>query len=120
MRHLLTALQGQTALHAVRSNLTRDQAAYYKLAFACRTESAGATRDDWVRELVAEGVDAGPGFRGFTKRGSRRCRMCGPLRNAQAAADETLVLHHPILLSSPDRIQQLATAFRKVQRGLSG
>ncbi len=120
VRRLLATLQGQTALRAVRSNVSRDQAAYYKLAFACRTQSAAATRDDWVRELVAEGVDVGPGFRGFTKRSSRRCRIGGPLQNAQAAATETMVLHHPILLSSPEVIEDLATAFLKVQRGLSG
>ena len=118
VRRLLAAWEGRLKLALPKTAAAGSSPAYYKLAFACQAESPTANRDAWVSELVAEGVDVGPGFRGFAKRGPRRCRICGPLRHARAAADTTLVLHHPILLSSPEVIEELAAAYLKVQRGL--
>jgi dTDP-4-amino-4,6-dideoxygalactose transaminase len=90
---------------------------YYKLAAWCRSFGTGASdRDLFVRALEAEGVEVGPGFRGFLRRGPRRCRKAGPLDRAAEAADSTLVFHHSLLLEPPEIIDQAAAAVHKVAR----
>lgn len=118
VRRLLNCLSGQLPLDIVETDSCGGSSAFYKLAFGCRASHDAMNRDAWVAALWAEGVDVGPGFRGFVKRGPRRCRQVGALPCSAAAASRTFVLHHPILLSSPDSIDDLARAFLKVQRGL--
>jgi dTDP-4-amino-4,6-dideoxygalactose transaminase len=119
VHRLLAALNGRVKLEAVRISAPPDFPVFYKLAFACRARFGGPTRDEWVKALFAEGVDIGAGFRGFVKRSSRRCRPIGALACSSMAAAETMVLHHPILLSSPGVMEELAFAFLKVQQGLA-
>ena len=73
-------------------------------------------RDHLVAALVAEGLDVGAGFRGFARRGTRRCRQAGPLTHSRAAAENTLLLHHPVLLQPPAVISRVAGALHKVVR----
>lgn len=93
---------------------TRPQcvSAYYKLGFRCPV--ARVERAQLVAALQAEGAPMDVGFRGFAGRGGRRCERIGELPVARAAAAETVLLHHPILLEDELRISQLATAIRKV------
>jgi hypothetical protein len=119
VQRLLAALNGRLNLAIVPISAPPDFPVFYKLAFACSAKFGGPNRDEWVQALVAEGVDVGAGFRGFVKRGSRRCRPTGTLACSTAAAVETMVLHHPILMSSPGVIEDLALAFLKVQQGLA-
>ena len=48
------------------------------------------------------------GFRGFTRRSERRCRQAGTLQHSARAADETVLLHHPVLLEPTEVIDQVA------------
>jgi len=54
------------------------------------------------------------GFRGFVRRGNRRCRQSGSLEHSRRAADNTVLLHHPVLLEPRETIDMVAAAIRKV------
>ncbi|MFK7767019.1 MAG: DegT/DnrJ/EryC1/StrS family aminotransferase [Mariniblastus sp.] len=88
--------------------------AFYKLPWLLRDRPAGWTRAEFVRALIAEGVPIGEGFRGFLRRSPRRCRKIGTLVNCQIAAQQTVVLHHPILLQPQATIVKVAAAFEKI------
>jgi dTDP-4-amino-4,6-dideoxygalactose transaminase len=77
-------------------------------------ESAASFRDEFLAAAGAEGVALDEGFRGFSLRGSRRCRKVGELRQSQLAAERMMILHHPVLLSSADTIDRAAAAIAKV------
>lgn len=114
-------LLGQIAtFDALRPMTNRTEGAtpvYYKLALQYDAEAAGgAPIDEFVAALAAEGVPMARGFRGFAGRSARRCRKVGPLSNSRRAAETTILLHHPILLEPPQRIDALAGAIAKVAR----
>ncbi len=112
---LLAGLADLPGLHPVAQPSPGDQASYYKVAF--RYESAhwsGWPRDQFLAAMQAEGVAIDVGFRGFLRRSRRRCRVGGELHHAQRAVDETVLLHHPVLLSDASIIEQIVAAFRKV------
>jgi dTDP-4-amino-4,6-dideoxygalactose transaminase len=88
--------------------------AYYKLPWILDTQATGQSRADFIAAIQAEGVPIDVGFRGFTRRSSRRCRKVGELTNSQIAADQTLLLHHPFLLEPAETIEKVAFAMRKV------
>ena len=56
----------------------------------------------------------GAGFRGFAGRSEKRCRKIGNLQSARAAASETVLLHHPVLLESEAVTLRVASAIEKV------
>ena len=87
---------------------------YYKLAWHYRAEECGgASREEFLAALQAEGLPISAGFRGFAGRGRRRCRSLGLLSNSRDAAQQTVLLHHPVLLAD-DSIDSLALALTKV------
>jgi len=96
---------------------TQKLSAWYKLPWRLRGK---ADRDVVISRLRAEGVPADVGFRGFAKRTARRCRKVGDLVNAQQAAAETILLHHPALLEPVDTRQQIVSGFKKVMSSLDG
>ena len=51
-----------------------------------------------VANLQSQGLPAGTGFRGFHKRSKRRCRKPVQLSNSAIAAEQTLLISHPVLL----------------------
>lgn len=89
------------------------QPAYYK--FPIRVASS-QQREEVIDALVAEGVPAAAGFRGFTKRSSRRCDKHGELRNSERAAAQTILLHHPCLLGSDQLLDQIVAAIKKADQ----
>ena len=92
-----------------------DQPAYYKLAWLYDPEACGGcSRGEYLAAIRAEGVALDAGFRGFARRGPARCRRSGLLEHSQAAAERTILLHHPVLLENSDTIKHVAEAFRKV------
>jgi dTDP-4-amino-4,6-dideoxygalactose transaminase len=91
---------------------------YYKHAWRWAPQRSGATRDDFVAAIRAEGVAVDAGFRGFARRTERRGRRAGPLPHCQAAAEATILLHHPILLEDSAAVERAALALRKVARSL--
>lgn len=94
-------------------------AGFFKLPWLFDADQAGGcSRENWLAAMQAEGVAIDVGFRGFAGRSAHRCRRTGELPASHAAAAETVVLHHPVLLGEPAEIERLAAAFRKVTLGL--
>jgi hypothetical protein len=108
----LSAIEGLQCL----SHVDRGQdAAFYKLAFLYDpTNWSGHTRDEFVAALAAEGVDIGAGFRGFASRSPARCRKVGELLHSRIAAEQIVLLHHPVLLQPEDQIDLVACAIKKL------
>lgn len=112
LRELTANLPGLTPVSAPPE---RGSSSYYK--FAWRYDAAacgGHSRDEFVAAIQAEGVAIDTGFRGFAGRTASRCRRVGELPESRAAAEQTVILHHPVLLSPAETIQRVATAIRKV------
>jgi dTDP-4-amino-4,6-dideoxygalactose transaminase len=91
-----------------------NRACYYKLAWMFDSQRVSCDRESFTAALRAEGVAMDGGFRGFTRRGSRRCRRVGTLEHSAQAAAATVLLHHPVLLESESTIDRVAIAIRKV------
>ena len=90
------------------------QPAYYKVPWLIDDVRGDWTRDEFIRVIQAEGIPIDIGFRGFTRRSNRRCRQHGSLINARIASQQTVVLHHPILLESESVLEHLAMGITKV------
>ena len=86
--------------------------AYYKLPILIQ-EGSPFDRAKYLSAIQAEGVAMDIGFRGFAKRSTRRCRHVGSLSNAVLAAENTMLLHHPILMCDDDHIQRLINAIQR-------
>jgi dTDP-4-amino-4,6-dideoxygalactose transaminase len=95
--------------------------AFYKLAWAYdAAKCGGCPRDQFVAAVRAEGVALDEGFRGFLRRGTRRCRRSGELPHSRVAVEQTVILHHPVLLGHPREIDAVARAIGKVVQYFSG
>ncbi len=83
-----------------RADSSSNLPGYYKYSMLLHPErfDAGA-RAECVNAIRAEGIAFDAGFRGFVRRGSRRCRKIGDLANAQLLSEFGVILHHPILLT---------------------
>ncbi len=88
--------------------------AFYKLPWLLKDRTTGWSRGEFVAAIQAEGVNIDTGFRGFLRRSPRRCRRVGVLPHSQIAAQQTLLLHHPMLLASDQTIDLVVAAIRKV------
>ncbi|HAY81167.1 MAG TPA: perosamine synthetase [Planctomycetaceae bacterium] len=119
--------QRQTAVDTIRNACAKlpylepvsavdeeSQAAYFKVGFRYLAEATtdGTGRDTFLAALQAQGFQFGEGFRGFVKRSARRCRVHGSLPISAAAAESTVVLHHPILLATPAKLDRLIQVLR--------
>ncbi len=112
--HLLEQTNTISALHAVVGNLPDNAASFYKLAWRYDSRQCGGwPREKFVAAVQAEGVSLDAGFRGFVRRGNR-CRRAGSLEHSTAAAENTVLLHHPVLLESDERVNLVAQALHKV------
>ncbi len=113
---LLAEMSDLTGLRPVANRTAAAEPCYYKLAWLYDPSALGGLAiDTFVQALQAEGAPIDRGFRGFATRSARRCRHVGGVgRQSYRLPKNTLVLHHPILLESPDVIQRLAGAMRKV------
>ena len=118
---LLAGLTEVRSLCPVATSDPGDRAAYYKLAWRVQTPEAGGKfeRDDLIGALQAEGIAVDSGFRGFTRRSTRRCRQASELSHSSRAAATTMLLHHPLLLESETTIDLAADAIRRVADKLS-
>jgi len=87
------------------------ESAYYKFGFFVTAESsAKENRERVLAEAIRQGLAIGPGFRGFYRRSERRCRKIGSLTESRRSAEQTLLLHHPVLLESPETMERVALA----------
>ena len=116
---LLAACRSITELSAVEIPTGDSVPSYYKVAWRVEGNQS-FSRAGFVTAIQAEGVAIDTGFRGFTRRGVRRCRRVGELPHSQEAAEATVLLHHPILLEPSPVIDRVAEAIQKVVAGLLG
>ena len=105
------SLDGLTQL---ATNREQCKTAFYKLPWQLRDRSNGWSRADFIAALAAEGLQVGEGFRGFLRRSPRRCRKIGTLVQSQIAAQQTVLLSHPVLLESDSVIDKVIEAIEKV------
>lgn len=122
--HLLKQLQGQTALRPIQIAAGEDRPSFYKLAWLFHSDSdsdaaGGVDRERFIAAVRAEGVAIDAGFRGFARRTARRCRKVSELSASRQAAENTVLLHHPILLQECDVADRVARAIIKVLQHLS-
>ncbi len=89
-------------------------ASFYKLGVLLDESAVGVSREQIVVAMQAEGVALDVGFRGFSRRGTSRCRRVGELPNSIRAAGNLMVLHHPVLLEPEATIRRVELAFQKV------
>lgn len=104
--HILRSMQ-----QVIESNF---QPAFYKVPWLIDIDRSNWTRDEFIKSIQAEGVAIDVGFRGFTRRSTRRCRHVGNLIHSRIAAQQTIILHHPVLLESENIIELVAMAIEKV------
>jgi perosamine synthetase len=113
-------LRGVAALRPLPPAPAGAQPAYYKLGwYYCAEHAGGHSREAFIAAVAAEGVPLDAGFRGFVRRGDRRCRHVGPLHESRRAAENMVLLHHPVLLEGDETIQRLAQAVIKVVRAFA-
>ena len=115
LRELLLTIPG---LHPFTESLTDSQPGYYKLGLQFEpAQWGGLTRDRFAQAMRAEGIALDAGFRGLHRvHSARRFRTASRLQEADRADEQVLTLHHPILLAeSPDDLQQIVVAARKIQ-----
>ena len=112
---LLGQLRDIRGLNSVRFDPARGEASFYKLAWLYDPGAfGGRSRAEFLAAVQAEGVALDEGFRGFFRRSTRRCRIVGTLDASRAAAENTVLLHHPVLLHTPEAVDRVARAMRKV------
>jgi dTDP-4-amino-4,6-dideoxygalactose transaminase len=91
--------------------------AFYKLGFQYDPDAFGLPRERFVSALRAEGIAFDVGFKALHMgRSPTRFRAVGDLRNATAAHERCLVLHHPVLSLSRADVVQVAEAVAKTYR----
>jgi len=88
--------------------------AFYKFPLLIRADHSTCSRQTLIESLVAKGVPADIGFRGFAVRSRRRCDRVGELPNSKLAAANTILLHHPFLTGGVALVEQVAKAIEKV------
>lgn len=89
------SLEGSTAVEGLRIH-DASQPDFYKVPLMLRQPES---KQSIIHALRSEGIVIDHGFRGFANRSARRCRQPTDLTNSLRAAESTLVLHHPCLLS---------------------
>lgn len=91
---------------------------YYKVGFWYDPAAfADLTREQFAAAMRAEGIALWPGFRGLHRIHSRkRYRAIGDLKNAAAADQRLLVLHHPVLLETGTAMELIAEAVQRIRR----
>lgn len=94
------------------------QPGYYKFGIYYDAEKFdGLSRDDFSKAIRAEGIALDPGFRALhLTHSTRRFRGIGSLKNATAADERILTLHHPVLSGTSEDIDEVIRAIRKVAK----
>jgi perosamine synthetase len=106
-------------LQLMPPDVPHQQASYYKVGITLDAQLlTEVTRDSFIQAMRAEGAPVDAGFEGFTRRSRRRCRHSDGLKNSRRAAEQTVLVHHPVFLASDEVLDQLIYAFHKMDRAL--
>lgn len=101
---------------SINNSIAEDSmGAFYKLPILVHEDSS-IDRAAFLSAIQAEGVAMDVGFRGFAKRSPRRCRQVETLDSAVLAAENTMLLHHPILMSDEDDVARLIGAIERCHK----
>jgi len=110
-------LSGLAIFAPLENHVAESRSAFFKLGVKYLADrSSAASRGAGINARKAEGVAADAGFRGFVRRSQRRCRQAGELTQCRLAAENMIVLHHPVLLEPDEVIDRVGEAFEKVNR----
>lgn len=104
----------ESLLAPLKANVSKT-AGFYKIAWLYLENSV--PRDLFLKAMRAEGVPLDIGFLGFARRSGRRCRKADELTASRQAGEQTVLLHHPVLLDR-EATEQTAEAMEKVLDGL--
>jgi dTDP-4-amino-4,6-dideoxygalactose transaminase len=89
--------------------------AFYKLGLQFDKSAFGLSRDRLIMALRAEGFALDEGFTAsHVTRSPKRFRQGSTLSEADRASSGCVMLHHPILLETPQAMRELATAWRRI------
>jgi dTDP-4-amino-4,6-dideoxygalactose transaminase len=112
LRGLLRSVPGLAPL----GNSSLDtQAGYYKLGFQFDAQRFGLPRARFLEAVRAEGIAVDEGFPALhVGRSPNRFRAAGPLTEVDRAHRGMVILHHPVLVGTPDQIEEVAAAIVKV------
>jgi dTDP-4-amino-4,6-dideoxygalactose transaminase len=114
VQELTQRLQSDPGLRPFR-NTVECQPGYYKVGFQYDAAVFGLSRQKLVCALRAEGIAMDEGFHSLhVGRSPKRFRQVGELPEATRAHEGTIILHHPVLLEETSRLDEVATAIRKV------
>lgn len=113
-RYLFEQLQDLNGLASINKTPSDSLASYFKMGWQVNHQNIHFTREQFLVALQAEGVAIDIGFRGFSRRGPRRCRRVGDLEHSALAAKAMMLLHHPILLAGRSTLMRVVAAFQKV------
>ncbi len=69
--------------------------------------------ETFVDRLAADGLPVGLGFRGFYRRSQRRCRKPVELPNSKIAAEQTLLISHPVLLHELATLELIVSCLKQ-------
>ncbi len=85
--------------------------AFYKIPV--RVDSVGIDMEAFLGRLQADGLPVGIGFRGFYRRSKRRCRKPMELLNSKIAAEQSLLISHPVLLHDRATLELVAECLKQ-------
>jgi dTDP-4-amino-4,6-dideoxygalactose transaminase len=115
VRYLNERLHALPGLRLFVNRAAESTATYYKAGFQYDATAFGLTRDHLVAALRAEGIAFDEGFRALqVGRSPSRYRAGGDLTEAERAHHGCIVLHHPVLLGSPDDADEVVRALVKI------
>jgi dTDP-4-amino-4,6-dideoxygalactose transaminase len=83
----------------------RGEPSYYKVAWY----TSDAARATVLAAAAARGIELGAGFPGFFRRGAKRCVRPFPLPSSQRAAQQLVLLHHPMLLADEAHFERFTS-----------
>ncbi len=117
---LRACLEKQTILEGPAEVPEDCVASYFKVPWLLNPQACGGhQRQTVIDVLQAEGLPIDAGFRGFHRRPDSRCRKPQSLTASQKAAEQTLLLHHPVLLEDASVIVQLGETLERVMQVLA-
>jgi len=91
-----------------------DGPSYFKVAWNWHRQTNHGSRNEFLAVAQSRGLPMDAGFRGFARRGQRRCRRVGDLPHARQWAESLIVMHHPWLISDETLFESGIGALRDV------
>lgn len=112
----INAVQGLTTLQPEDLALV-NMNAIYKIPI--RITGGKLERDVLIARFLKQGLPIGESFRGFYRRSKRRCRRSDDLVHSQLAAEQTMLLHHPVLLKDIATLDLIAQCIQEVAQTIA-